>query len=65
MTLQSRVLDLIVIHGSLRAAARAAKVDAAYLHRLRYGHKTSPSAAVLRRLGLRRVVTFEAIRAGR
>lgn len=45
-------------HGSLRAAARVLRVDAGYLSRLRNGSKTEPSAALLRKLGLRRVVTY-------
>ncbi len=43
-------------HGSLRKAARALKIDHAYLWRLKQGKKNDPSEAVLRKLGLRRIV---------
>jgi hypothetical protein len=50
-------------HGSLRAAARALRIDAGYLSRLRVGFKAQPSAAVLRKLGLRRAPsTYEFIK---
>ena len=45
-------------HGSLRAAARAAGLDAGYLSRLRSGDKEQPSDAVLAALGLERVVSY-------
>lgn len=59
MTLAERIDELVRQHGSLRAAARAIRVDAGYLSRLDSGEKTNPSATVLRRLGLRVVVTYE------
>jgi molybdenum-dependent DNA-binding transcriptional regulator ModE len=61
MVLKHRVQELAKQHGSLRAAARAVGVDHVYLWRLAQGHKCVPSDAVLRKLGLRRVVWFELI----
>ena len=45
-------------HGSLRAAARVMRVSAPYLCRFRHGQKRNPSDALLRKLGLRRVVEY-------
>lgn len=56
--LRERILEAIERHGSLRAAARVLQVDAAYLSRLRDGYKTDPGDALLRKLKLRRVVTY-------
>lgn len=58
MTLAQHVKVLIKQHGGLRAAARAVRLSAPYLLRLRDGDKKDPSDEVLRRLGLRRVITF-------
>jgi len=52
---------LIEKHGSLRKAARALKIDPAYLSNLRHGHRENPSDGVLRKLGLRREVTLRRI----
>lgn len=43
----------------LRGAARKLRVDPGYLSRLRSGAKTNPDDALLKKLGLRRVVTYE------
>jgi hypothetical protein len=59
MTLQERIDQLVAQHGSLRAVARVTEIDAGYLSRLRSGEKTEPQEAKLRRLGLRRVVSYE------
>lgn len=59
--LQAAVQQAIDRHGGVRVAARALRIDHAYLYRLRSGEKSDPSDAVLRKLGLRRVVTYEAI----
>lgn len=59
MTLQQRVIELIRQHGGLRAAARATRIDSAYLSRLRSGEKVRPSYATLRKLGLTMVVTYQ------
>lgn len=44
-------------HGGLRAAARVLQCDPAYLSKLRSGKKNNPSDSLLKKLGLRRVVT--------
>lgn len=45
---------LIDKHKGLRKAAKAIKIDPGYLSRIRNGLKTSPSDAILKRLGLAR-----------
>lgn len=59
MTLGARLGELILRHGSLRAVGRVLEIDHAYLSRLYHGQKKEPSAAVLKKIGLRRVVTYE------
>lgn len=59
MTLAKRLAELVLRHGSLRAVGRVLKIDHAYLSRLYHGEKKAPSAAVLKKLGLRRVVAYE------
>jgi transcriptional regulator with XRE-family HTH domain len=61
MTLQERIEQLVERHGSLRAVARVTEIDAGYLSRLRSGEKANPEKDKLRRLGVRRVVTYELI----
>lgn len=63
MTLSERIHELLAQHGSLRAVARVTEIDAGYLSRLHAGKKVNPGKDKLRRLGLRRVVTFERISA--
>ncbi len=59
VTLIARRIDALTErHGSLRAAARVLKVDAGYLSRLRDGLKTNPSDRLLKKLGIKRVVTI-------
>lgn len=62
MTLQDRIDELVVQHGSLRAVARVTEIDVGYLSRLRAGEKVNPEKDKLRRLGLRRVVSYERIK---
>lgn len=62
MTLQERIDELVAKHGSLRAVARVTEIDASYLSRLRAGEKVNPEKAKLRRLGLRRVVSYELLK---
>lgn len=62
MTLQERIDELVAQHGSLRAVARVTEIDAGYLSRLRTGENVNPGKDKLRRLGLRRVVTFERLK---
>ena len=57
--LRARIDELVARHGSLRAAARVLQMDHVYLYRLRNGEKENPSDEMLRKLGLRRVVTYE------
>ena len=59
MTLQERINQLVIQHGSLRAVARVTWIDANYLSRLHSGEKMNPAKETLRRLGLRQVVTYE------
>lgn len=58
-TLPERIHELVVQHGTLRAAARVLAVDAGYLSRLANGAATDPGDTLLRRMGLRRIVTYE------
>jgi len=62
MNLQERIDQLIEQHGTLRAVARVTEIDAGYLSRLRSGEKANPEKAKLRRLGLRRVVSYELLK---
>ena len=57
-TLRERATELVNQHGGVRRAARALGLDAAYFLRLLRGEKDNPSAAVLRKMGLKRVVTY-------
>ena len=52
---------MIQLFGSVRAAADAISLDAAYLHRLSIGAKFNPSDRALSVPGLRRIVTHERI----
>lgn len=56
-----RIDQLIEHHGSLRAVARVLEVSPAYLSRLSRGEKQDPSDGMLRKLRLRRVVSYEAL----
>ncbi len=56
--LRARIQQLAKHHGSLRAAARVLEIDHGYLSRLQDGGKTEPSDDILRKLDLRRVVTY-------
>ena len=62
ITLQARIVELMIQHGSLRAAARAVRIDPGYLSRLSNGSKREPSSAVLKKLGVRRIVTYQPIK---
>lgn len=59
LTLQERITQLVDLYGSLRAVAAVLEIDVGYLSRLSSGTKTSPSADVLQKLDLRRVVSYE------
>lgn len=61
MTLQDRIAELASLHGSLRKAAEALGTNAGYLSRLARGENKHPGPALLRRLGLKQVITYEKI----
>lgn len=58
VSLDQRIAHLVAQHGSLRKAGRVVGLTGQYLYRLQSGEKTNPSATVLRKLGLRRVVVY-------
>lgn len=58
MTFRQRIEQLEEQHGGLRKAARALKIDPAYLYRLKTGEKIYPSSLILRKLGLKRVIRY-------
>jgi hypothetical protein len=61
ISLAARIDELLHQFGSLRAAAKATRIDTAYLSRLQSGIKTNPSEDTLQKLGLRRVVMYEVV----
>lgn len=61
MDIKTAVKAIIARHGGVRPAARAIGVNYAYLSRLQTGEKANPTTAVLRKLGLRKVVSYEPI----
>jgi hypothetical protein len=63
MTLQERIEQLVAQHGSLRAVSLVTEIDVGYLSRLRSGEKFAPEKDKLRRLGVRRVVSYELLKA--
>lgn len=56
-----RISQLEYQHGSLREAARAVGLSVSYLTRLANGQRPNPSDEALRKLGLQRVVSYEAL----
>lgn len=62
MTLAERIDQLVERHGSLRALARVMGCSPPYICRLRSGVTKNPGPAVLRKLGLRRVVHYELLK---
>lgn len=61
VTLAERIAQLVKRHGSMRIVARVIDIDVAYLSRLSSGEKTRPGKTILRRLGLRQIVTYERV----
>ena len=59
ITLSQRVADLEQYYGGLRKAARALKIDAAYLYRLKTGEKKNPSTGIVYKLGLKRAAIYK------
>lgn len=57
--LQQRIAELVAQHGGVRPAARVLEVDHGYVYRLLSGEKNDPGDKLLRKLKLRRVVTYE------
>ena len=57
--LVQRIDALIAQHGGIRPAARALRIDASYLAKMRSGEKNNPSDATLRKLGLRKLIRYE------
>ena len=58
LTLIERLKQLSKKHGSLRAVSRATRLDPGYLSNLRSGKKVNPGPRALRKLGLRRVISY-------
>ena len=58
-TVSRRIEELVEQYGSIKEVANRLGVNATYLHRLASGGKTSPSEDVLKKLGLRRIVSYE------
>lgn len=56
--LQLRIQEIVNQHGGIRIAARARKIDHAYLSRLASGEKDNPGDVTLRKLGLRKVIHY-------
>lgn len=58
ISIDQRIADLVAQHGSLRKAGRVVGLTGQYLYRLQVGEKKAPSADTLRKLGLKRIVTY-------
>jgi hypothetical protein len=62
MSIVERCDELVRQHeGNMTAAARAVAIGPQYFHRLWKSKKTNPSAETLKKLGLRRVITYERV----
>jgi cobalamin biosynthesis protein CbiG len=59
VTLEVAVKTVVDRHGGVRAAAEATGVDKSFISRLMNGHKTHPSDATLKALGLSAVPLYE------
>lgn len=57
--LQERIKKLAKHHGSMRVLGRVLETDHTYLSRLSTGEKNDPGEELLRKLKLRRVITYE------
>lgn len=60
--LRKRVHEAIDLYGSVRAAAGQLGIDYTYLYRLSTGEREDPSDEMLKKLGLKRVITFVSTR---
>lgn len=61
MTIPERLDQLLAVYTSYRRLEGVLGIDGAYLYRLHMGEKINPSDDVLKKLGLRRVVTYETL----
>ena len=59
--LEQRVRELAGVHNGYRQLGGVLGYDHAYLYRLGRGERTEPGDELLKKLGLRRVVSFERI----
>ena len=50
---KNRIEFFVIKYGSFRAAAKALKIDHAYLYKLKNGTKRNPSDKILKKLGLK------------
>ncbi len=64
MSVSERVSEVIAQYGGVRPAARALDIDAAYLTRLRDGYKNHPSAAILKKLKMKKCVSYVKVTPG-
>lgn len=58
ITLQKRLEELEVSHGSVQNAARVHGIDPSYWRKLKSGEKNNPSENVLKVLGLKKLVFY-------
>lgn len=58
ITLEEAVQAVVDKYGGIRPAARATRVDKAFISRLLSGHKTAPSEETLNKLGLEAVPLY-------
>lgn len=58
VSIDQHIAQLVAKHGSLRKVGRVVGLTGQYLYRLQVGEKTNPSEAALRKLGLRRVISY-------
>lgn len=59
VALPDRIEELVSTFGTLRNVADVLEIDPGYLSRLRSGEKSEPSADLLVKLGLIRIVTYQ------
>jgi len=59
MTLPEALKEIASHYRSHRQAAYASDIDRAYWNRLLWGQLTNPSDETLKKLGLKKVVTYE------
>lgn len=56
--LRDRVEMICKTFGGVRPAGRALRINYAYLSRLKSGEKSNPTTATLRKLGLKKIVSY-------